>query len=616
MFGLRSKLSLGFGGLLLVILIIGIQGILRINELGQSIDVILQENYRSVIACQDMKESLDRVDSGVVFTMLGYVSEGKEQIREHTARFDKAMRVESGNITLPDEGNTFKGLEENYSKYQDMLKQVLDASKPMDMRRKQYFAELLPFFQAVKESANHILLMNQQNMADANMAARQKAAQASQRMYFLFVCGFGIAVTFIYYTGLWILRPIMALTASANEIAHGNLDLVVGTVSHDEMGQLAQAFDAMASSLRAYRRTNEAKMMNIQRSTQQALESLSAAIIVVDLDETVEVVTKAARAVFGIEVGCPLRECRNPWMEVLVRRAIQSGHREELAEGDHLIQVFIGGKERFYRPEAVPVLDSLNQPVGITLLLHDATQLEQQEELKRGLVSTVSHQLKTPLTSIRMALYLLLDDKLGTLMPKQEELLATAREDCERLYAIVEDLLDIARIQSGRAQMDLQPVDAAALAASSIETYRTKAQDCGIMLAASLPSSLPPVYADPTRISHVFGNLLTNALTYTLPGGHITVSAKVEEKTVWYAVSDTGAGIAPEYLPRVFEQFFRVPEQGSSGAGLGLAIAKEIVVAHGGEIRVESQLGEGSVFSFSLKRADDKQASATEGIRL
>lgn len=605
MLGLRSKLSLGFGGLLLIILIIGIQGILLVGELGQSIDVILRENYRSVIACQNMKESLERVDSAILFVLLGYEPEGRAQIEEHLAKFDKAMRVEGGNLTLPGEGDVFKRLEGSFSQYRNVLAEIASVSNPMDERRSAYFSDLLPIFQSIKRSADEILQMNQQNMADANMVAREKAARASQRMYLLLICGFGVASAFIYYTGLWILRPITALTASAKEIAHGNLDLVVGGPSNDEIGQLSRAFDAMASSLREYRRTNEAKLIALQKATQQALDNLSEAIVVVDLDGRAEVVTKAAREVFKLDLGVQIQECRHPWMATLFEQALKSGHREQLGEGDGLVQIFAAGQERFYRPEAIPVLDSLNQPAGITLMLHDATQLRQQDELKRGLVSTVSHQLKTPLTSIRMALYLLLDDKIGPLTPKQEELLVAAREDGDRLNAIVEDLLDIARIQSGRIQMDFRCVDAAALAMEALEPFKSQAQDRGIALTVSIPSGLPEVQADPTRAPHVFANLLSNALKYTSPGGRVAVSARAENAFVWFSVSDSGSGIAPEYLPRVFEQFFRAPEQGAvTGAGLGLAIAKEIVTAHGGEIRAESQLGKGSVFSFSLKKSE------------
>ncbi len=604
-FGLRQKLSLGFGGLFLIILIIGVQSIVKVSELGQSIDVILRENYRSVIACQDMNDAMERIDSGILFVLLGYQKEGSAQIDENLVKFDKALGVEGGNLTLPREGEFFTKLDGLQKQYKTVLTQVRDGAGPVDQRRGAYFSTLLPLFQQVKDTSNGILQMNQQNMSDANTAAREKAAQASQRMYLLLLCGVVIAGTFVWYTGRWILRPITALTDSANEIARGNLDLVVGSVAHDELGQLASAFDTMAASLREYRRTNEAKMVRMQRAAQQALDNLSVEIVVVDLNGVVEVVTKSAQEAFGLKVGCRLQESKHAWMDILSQQVLRSGHGEVLGQGDYLVQVFVGSEERFYRPEAIPVLDGFGQLAGITVMMHDVTQTRQQDELKRGLVSTVSHQLKTPLTSIRMALYLVLDDKLGPLTPKQEELLVAAREDCDRLNTIVQDLLDIARIQSGRIHMDASPMDAVALALDAMEPFKVQAQDHGITLTASLPTGLPEVHADATRMPHVFANLLSNAIKHTPPGGSVTVSARADGDAVWYSVSDTGSGIAPEHLPRVFEQFFRGPEQGTNtGAGLGLAIAKEIVEAHGGSIRAESVVGAGSTFSFSLKCAD------------
>ena len=604
MLGLRSKLSFGFGGLLLIILIVGVQGILHINRLGESIDVILRENYRSVIAAQNMKESLERIDSAILFLLLGYETEGTAQIDEYLPQFEHALRFEQSNITLPGEADVAVRLQNSYRRYREVLQQVEDSARPVAERRDLYFQELLPLFQDIKQSANHVLEMNQQNMVDANMAARQMAAAASQRMYLLLLTGTAIALTFIYLIRRWILRPIMALTASAEDIARGNLDLVVGSASHDEIGQLSRAFDSMASSLREYRRTNEAKMITMQRATQQALESLAAPIVVADLDGTVEAVTRAAHETLGLEIGNTVRDSEQAWLAPLVQRVLETGRHEQPPAGQTPVQIFWEGKERFFRPEAIPVLDRFNQPVGVTLVLHDVTQASEQDELKRGVVSTVSHQLKTPLTSMRMALYLLLDEKLGVLNAKQEELLITARDDCDRLNAIVEDLLDIARIQSGRMQMELRPTDAAAIAADAIEAFRTQAQDRGVTLTAAVPAELPDVLADSTRIPHVFANLLSNAIKYTPAGGTVTVAARVEGDAVWYTVSDTGPGIPAKYVPRVFDQFFRAPNQAGAGVGLGLAIAKEIVTAHGGRIRVESKVGEGSIFSFSLQRAE------------
>ena len=601
MLGLRQKLSLGFGGLLLIILIIGIQSIIHLTKLGESIDVILRENYRSVIACQQMKEALERMDSGILFELLGYTQKGDELIRKNELVFEMALQVELNNITLPGEGEKASHLQDLFGKYKTALKRIEDSKVAISVRRNAYFTDLFPLFLQIKDTAGEILRMNQQNMSDANDLARNSAAAARKQMYILLVAGTIVAIGFVFFTGRWILRPINRLIQSADEIRRGNLDLVVESESRDEVGHLSEAFNAMAASLREFRRSDQAKLVRIQRATQQAFDSLPDAVAVVDLQGKVEVATEAAGNIFGLRPNTLIFDLPLGWMADLYKDALKDGR----AVQQKVVQHFVGGEERYYRPEAIPILDNDRQLTGIILVLHDVTQLRQQEEIKRGVVSTVSHQLKTPLTSIRMAIHLLLEEKVGPLTEKQVELLVAANEDSDRLHSILNNLLDISRIESGRAQIDFHAVSPHSMVSEVVESFRRAAQDQGVSLSLEFPDDLPEVWADVTRINHVFGNLLSNALKYTPPGGKITLSAKADEERVQFSVSDTGRGIPSKYLPRIFEQFFRVPDQRKeAGAGLGLAIVKEIVEAHGGTIGVESHEGKGTTFTFTLRRAD------------
>ena len=601
MLGLRQKLSLGFGGLLLIILIIGIQSIVHLTKLGESIDVILRENYRSVIACQQMKEALERMDSGILFELLGYAEKGNELIRKNELAFEMALEVELHNITLPGEGERASHLQDLFGKYKTTLKGVEDSKTPITLRRNAYFTDLFPLFLQIKDTASEILRMNQQNMSDANDLARNSAAAARKQMYILLLVGTIVAVGFIFFTGKWILRPINRLIQSADEIKQGNLDLVVESESRDEVGHLSEAFNEMAASLREFRRSDQAKLVRIQHATQQAFDSLPDAVAVVDLQGKVEVATEAARSIFGLRPSTLILDLSFGWMADLYKDAVKDGR----AVQQKVIQHFVGGEERYYRPEAIPILDNDRLPTGVILVLQDVTQLQQQEEIKRGVISTVSHQLKTPLTSIRMAIHLLLEEKVGDLTEKQAELLVAAKEDSDRLYGILNNLLDISRIESGRVSMEFRSVSPHSMVSEALEPFQRAAQDQGVTLSVELPSDLPEVWADLSRISHVFGNLLTNALKYTPPGGKITLSAKADEERVQFSVSDTGRGIPSKHIPRIFEQFFRVPGQETqTGAGLGLAIVKEIVDAHGGTVGVESTEGKGTTFTFTLKRTD------------
>jgi two-component system, NtrC family, sensor histidine kinase KinB len=213
--------------------------------------------------------------------------------------------------------------------------------------------------------------------------------------------------------------------------------------------------------------------------------------------------------------------------------------------------------------------------------------------------------LKPPLTSIRLAIHILLNEKLGPLSPQQMELLVTAREDSDRLYRVIEDLLDISRIESGQAEIKLQPVNVEELVLQATDKMRPTFRDHRITLNLKVAPDVPRVLADPFRLQLVFDNLLSNALKYTPIGGEVTIKAQLEDSMVRVSVEDTGIGIAPEFLPRIFEKFFRVPGQEQISSGLGLTIAKEIVEAHGGAIEVASQPGKGTRFTFTVKAVED-----------
>ncbi len=603
MLSLRQKLLLGFGGLLLITLIGGIQSIIQFRYLGQSIDVILKENYRSVIACQDMKEALERMDSGILFTFLGYQQEGTDLIRKNEAVFGKALDIELHNITISGEREKAADLKALYAAYLESLHKVENQNLPINLRRQLYFQELLPLFQKVKSMADEILQMNQHNMHEANDLARKQAAKAQRNTVIFLFFGAAIAVAFMIFVGKWILNPINRLIYSAEAIRDGNLDLVVQVDSRDEIGRLSEAFNDMALSLRALRRSDQAKLARTQEAAKETFRRLPDAVAIADLDGKIEIVTQSAKKFFGLKVGAFVQDAAVEHLSRLFHNIVHQDPLKHLEE-EKLFQLFVSGEERYFQANAAPMNDRDGHRTGVILIMKDVTEQRRVDEMKRGLISTVSHELKTPLTSIRMAIHLLLEEKVGVLTEKQTELLLAAREDSDRLQQILHNLLDISRIESGRLRMDYQDIYAQSLVLDAVEPIRRAAQDGGIELKIQLAEDLPAVSADPTQIGHVFSNLLSNALRFTAPGGSITVSAVPEEQLVRFSVTDTGSGIPHQFMQRIFEQFFRVPDQKSAtGAGLGLAIAKEIVEAHGGSINVVSQEGKGTTFSFTLKRA-------------
>ena len=487
MFALRQKLLLGFGGLFLVIALIGIQGITKVTDLGDAIDVILRENYRSVIASQAMKESLERMDSGAQFILLGKAKEGKEAIDKNEAEFEKALQAELNNITLPGEGERAARVQDLFARYRVVIRSIADESNLQEKRNQIYFNDLLPLFRGIKDAADEIMKMNQQNMYDANQLARSKAAKAREQMYILLLLGAALAALYVLLIGRWILRPIKRLTQSVDEIKQGNLDLVVTSDSRDEIGHLSEAFNEMTASLRELRRSDEAKVVRSQYAAQQTFNNLPDAVAILDPEGKVEVATATARDIFGLKSKVQIRDLPFKWMTDYFTAALRGEETTKNEENISLVQHFIHAEEHYFRPAAAPIMNNRQEVTGVILILKDVTEQLEHDELKRGVISTVSHQLKTPLTSIRMALHLLLEEKIGSLTPKQTDLLIAAREDSDRLHRILENLLDISRIVSGKVAMEIHMAQPHQLVLEAVESFRSAARDRGVELLTELP---------------------------------------------------------------------------------------------------------------------------------
>ena len=603
MIGIRQKLILGFGGLLAVVAVIGALTITQIHVLGQAIDVILKQNYRSVVACQDIKESLERMDSGILITLADKDVEGHRLVAEYTPKFRAALDVEINNITLPGEREKAERIRDLFEEYTKALPLVIQGDRSSQMRRAAYFSTLLPLFEQIKKVAQEVLLMNQTNMMEANDAARHLARAASRRMLLAIMVSALLALLFSYLAHRWILRPFNRLIESTDEIRRGNLDLVLKVETRDEVGRLSESFNDMAAALRQVRKEDRINLMRSRRVTEEIFKVLPTAIAVLDLDGRVEISTETADRVFAFKSGVLAGDLGFDWLPPLIRKALSEDRIIEQDPQNGYVQQFVDNHEYFFQPMAVPIPigPRSSEPTGVALILKDVTQLREQQDLKRGVISTVSHELKTPLTSLRMSVHLLLEGRIGPLNEKQTELLLAAREDSERLVGILDELLDLSRIEAGKSHVLPKPVQPKMLVLDAVEPFLVEAKDRGVTLEYAVPDDLPDVMADREKIRHVITNLLSNALRLTNPGGSVKVRVALEKNYLAFRVEDTGRGIARDHLNHLFEQFYRVPGQDEkSGVGLGLAIVKEIVLAHGGEVSAESEVGQGSVFRFTL----------------
>ncbi len=598
---LKTKLIIGFCGLLAILLVVGVMSIRTSNDFSKSIERILRENYDSVVACYKMKDAVERLDRIAMTSLWEMPKQPHPRSEALFLELEKDLYFQQRNVTVLGEQALTDRMTEQWKAYREQFESLQKPLNSDDSRLNIFRNQLLVQSDKLRDTAQKIIDLNLNNMVSVDGQTRLRASETRRTLLILVFSGFALAVVFIALIWPSIFRPITGLMRSVQEIRQGNLDLVVNVHSRDEMGQLAEAFNEMALSLRKLRRNDHARLLRSQHSTQLALESLSDAVAICSPNGEIEMANDAAQRLFGLKPEATVDASGNEKIKEIFFHASSDLRSTRSKDPDAVMQVFQDGEELFFMPEAVPILDKENRLAGVTLILRDFTCMRQLDELKRGLISTVSHQLKTPLTSIRLALHVLLSEKLGLLTPKQAEILATAREDSNRLYRIIENLLDISRMESGQSRMQLHSVPAEQLVLQPVEAMRTAFLDRGVALEIDVPLETPSVMADELRIRYVFENLLSNALKYTPAGGKVSISARSEENVVRFAVEDTGLGIPDEYLPHIFEKFFSVPQQENrSDTGLGLAIAREIVEAHCGQIDVTSQVGKGSRFSFTL----------------
>jgi signal transduction histidine kinase len=262
----------------------------------------------------------------------------------------------------------------------------------------------------------------------------------------------------------------------------------------------------------------------------------------------------------------------------------------------------VAGSERAFRLRTTPMRDNDHHLLGAVTLLEDITHLREIDRLKSEFIATASHELRTPLTSVQMGVHLLLERAAGELTEKQVEILSACREDCERLDTLMRDLLDVSRIEAGESKPRLEPIKTRDLINDAIKELRPQVESKGLDFRVEAPIDLPAVIADRSQVERVLSNLVVNAMRYT-KHGEIKISVLPRGNFVAVSISDTGSGIPPEYLPHIFDKFVQVPGAATGGAGLGLAISRLIVEAHGGQISVQSERGKGSTFTFTLPMA-------------
>jgi two-component system, NtrC family, sensor histidine kinase KinB len=626
---LRTKLLASYLVFVAALVVLGVWSAWRLSDMGTVARRVISENYDSVVAAQDMKESLERQDSAALFALSGQRERALAQLREHRTRFDAAFERAARNVTEPGEREVIETLRRDrdayYQAYDAFLAGIdspraaapaaADAGKPTreEAGRGEYFTHLEPLFNRLRADCDRLLQLNQHAMqlkADAAAGAARKWFLSTLAIAGALVAA-GLALAVLLSRR--VVRPLRELTETAGRIAGGDLDAKVEAKSRDEVGLLAAEFNRMAASLRRVRRSDLGKLVLAQQTTEAAIDSLYDPVLVTDEEGCVTKLNPAAEEIFGGEAENAGRRvgeiARDSRIAVAVAEALSS-QRPVAGEGEaSVLALPVDGLERAFRLRTTPMRDDVGRLLGAVTLLEDITHLREIDRLKSEFIATASHELRTPLTSVQMGVHLLLEGAAGELNDKQRDVLAACREDCERLERLMRDLLDLSKIEAGESQPQLAPLRVGDLLEAVGESLRPQVEAKGLTFKVEAAPDLPRVRADRAQIERVITNLVSNALRHTAEGGEVEIKAARRGGSVAVSVCDTGRGIPAEYLPRIFDKFVQVPDAPAGGAGLGLAISKALVEAHDGQIVVQSEVGKGTTFTFTLPAANELSKS-------
>jgi PAS domain S-box-containing protein len=616
---LRTKLLLGYSIFVAALIILGGWSAWHLLQMGGVSRNIIANNYDSVVAAQGMRESLDRQGSAVLFALLGRPGPALTKLTEERRQFEAHFQRAANNITEPTESEIIDSVRRDrdtyYRQVDAFLAQMKASRRPVPADASAQAREasdpggrlirLDAFLHQLQSDLDNLIQVNQRAMV-----AKSEAAAGVARRWFLttltiagtlIVAGIGLAVVLANR----IVQPLRELTGTMARVAAGDLEARAQVATGDEVGILAAGFNSMADRIYQLRRSDLGKLLVAQQTTEAAIDSLFDPVIVTDADGKVTKLNPAAEEIFGTEaknVGRPVRDIAHDSRIAMAVSETLSSQQPVTGEGAaSVLPLAVDGAERAFRLRTTPMRDDKGRLLGAVMLLEDITHLREIDRLKSEFIATASHELRTPLTSVQMSVHLLLEGAAGTLTERQHEVLEACREDCSRLEKLMRDLLDLSKIDAGEAAPHLAPVSAGDLIAACAESFRTPVESKGITLRIEAAPDLPYVLADRAQIERVISNLIGNALRHTGLGGEIHIGVHRRGDQVAVSVADTGHGIPPEYLPIIFDKFVRVPNAPSGGAGLGLAISKSIVEAHGGQIVVQSRVGHGTTFTFTLQ---------------
>jgi signal transduction histidine kinase len=609
---LKGKISIVYLSLVLLIAIVGITASVNIFNLGGSINGLMSANYKSIQAANFMTEAVERQDSSVLIYINVDKQKGKDLFADNNEEFLKWYNVCANNVTEKGEKEIIDTIKESYNHYVKLFLdlQEIRSGQEIDKAVAFYNTEVMPDFVNMKNELKQLSLLNENAMFKGKDLATEHAQNS---MYMVLVLSIFAMIGGGVVSGFFInrfLMPISSLTQTMKLIKAGDLNQQANIITKDEIGELAQEFNNMTKRLQQYEQSTLGKLLAEKTKSLAIVKSISEPLVVLDTDYRIVLMNDAFEKVFNISEEVSINKhflegIRNGEIFDFISSTFKS--KEETRQKIFLVKV--NYEDYYFNIIVAAVKDDDASLSGIIAVFQNVTQLKELEKIRTDFIATISHEFKTPLTSIMMGADVLLEEGMGPLNDDQRQFMKAIREDSDRLTKLVNDLLELTRIESGKAVFKFQEYAIDDIIECAVKPFYQLAEQHDVNLYFQYEDNLPPVTADFEKITWVLNNLISNALKYTNMGDEIGVSAVEKADKVYVTVKDTGMGIPEEYLDRIFEKFVQVKDGDFEmrGTGLGLAVVKEIIEAHQGKIWCESKLDVGSSFTFTLNIAEKEK---------
>jgi NtrC-family two-component system sensor histidine kinase KinB len=606
---LKKKILIGFGFAFTLMGLVATWAIINLWSLGKTTDAILRDYYQSILAVENMVDALGGQDSGILLVLMGDIEKGISQYRQNDRLFLEWLGRSRESIAVAGERELIHAIELRYKEYDRKINETYNfdgkggPTRPLTLTT--YKESILPVFSRVKASCLELRTMNEKTMYSVSEKARQVAKRAIWSTIFVASVASVIALFFSLVFAERLVLPLRRFVEAAKKISAGEFSVQLSVETSDELGQLAGEFNRMTAELRRYHMMNVDRIVAEKNKGEAILASIEDGLVVFDTDRRVTGINPAGCHILNVDFSeqevlhCEQILPMNSICEI-VAETIRTGMQPDISDDRRIITLNNAESTRYYLFSATAIGQRDHTLSGVVLLLKDITQLREVERLKSEFVMAASHELRTPLTSLGMGIDLLIEHAVQYLPEREKELLHAAHDEVHRMKSMVHDLLDLSKIESGRIDLEFEKIPVATLFEHAREIFKGQVSMKHINLTIDDTEFMPLVRADTNKIVWVLSNLISNALRYVDEGGHIRLSAEKKGVELNIAVADDGAGIPQEYQTRIFQKFVRVNKQEGGRTGLGLAICREIVRAHGGTIWVESNPGRGSTFTFTL----------------